>query len=75
MGPVGGGLCRAGPAELGDGRAELGHLEDPRGAGGVLPAELAGRDSLELGCGAGYVSAWLARRGALPVGLDNSEAI
>ena len=41
----------------------------------MLPAELAGRDSLELGCGAGYVSAWLARRGALPVGLDNSEAI
>jgi SAM-dependent methyltransferase len=41
---------------------------------GVLPAELAGRDSIELGCGTGYVSAWLARRGARTVGLDNSAA-
>ena len=40
----------------------------------VLPAELDGADSLELGCGTGYVSAWLARRGARPVGLDNSAA-
>ena len=41
---------------------------------GVLPADLQGSDSIELGCGAGYVSAWLARRGARPVGLDNSAA-
>lgn len=41
---------------------------------GVLPAELDGRDSIELGCGTGYVSAWLGRRGARPVGIDNSEA-
>ncbi len=41
---------------------------------GVLPAELDGRDTIELGCGTGYVSAWLARRGARPVGIDNSEA-
>jgi len=41
---------------------------------GVLPADLSGRDSIELGCGTGYVSAWLARRGARPVGLDNSAA-
>ena len=41
---------------------------------GVLPPELAGLDSIELGCGTGYVSAWLARRGARPVGLDNSAA-
>ena len=41
---------------------------------GVLPADLQGRDSIELGCGTGYVSAWLARRGARPVGLDNSAA-
>jgi SAM-dependent methyltransferase len=41
---------------------------------GVLPADLGGRDSIELGCGTGYVSAWLARRGARPVGLDNSAA-
>jgi SAM-dependent methyltransferase len=41
---------------------------------GVLPADLQGRDSIELGCGTGYVSAWLARRGARPAGLDNSAA-
>jgi SAM-dependent methyltransferase len=29
---------------------------------------------VELGCGTAYVSAWLARRGARPVGLDNSWA-
>jgi ubiquinone/menaquinone biosynthesis C-methylase UbiE len=40
----------------------------------VLPADLQGRDSIELGCGTGYVSAWLARRGARPAGIDNSEA-
>jgi SAM-dependent methyltransferase len=41
---------------------------------GVLPPDLEGRDSIELGCGTGYVSAWLARRGARAVGLDNSAA-
>jgi SAM-dependent methyltransferase len=40
---------------------------------GVLP-DVNGLDVIELGCGAGYVSAWLARRGARPVGLDNSAA-
>jgi SAM-dependent methyltransferase len=38
----------------------------------MLPADLAGADVLELGCGTGYVSAWAARAGARPVGLDNS---
>jgi SAM-dependent methyltransferase len=28
--------------------------------------------AVELGCGSGYVSAWLARRGARPVGVDVS---
>jgi len=41
----------------------------PEAQVGLLP-ELTGRDTLELGCGTGYVSAWLARRGAHPVGLD-----
>lgn len=40
---------------------------------GVLP-DVAGKDAIELGCGTGYVSAWLARRGARPVGIDNSAA-
>ncbi len=46
----------------------------PEAQAGVLPADVTGRDSIELGCGTGYVSAWLARRGAQPVGLDNSPA-
>jgi ubiquinone/menaquinone biosynthesis C-methylase UbiE len=41
---------------------------------GVLPADLAGRDAIELGCGTAYVSAWLKRRGARVVGIDVSEA-
>lgn len=41
---------------------------------GMLPADLAGSDAIELGCGTAYVSAWLARRGARAVGIDNSEA-
>jgi SAM-dependent methyltransferase len=40
----------------------------------MFPDEVAGLDAIELGCGTGYVSAWLARRGASPVGIDNSEA-
>lgn len=39
---------------------------------GILPEGLDGRQVLEVGCGTGYVSAWLARRGAKPIGLDNS---
>jgi len=44
----------------------------PESEVGMLPAAIDGRDSIELGCGTGYVSAWLARRGARPVGIDNS---
>jgi SAM-dependent methyltransferase len=40
----------------------------------LLPDDLAGMDVVELGCGTAYVSAWLARRGARPVGIDNSPA-
>jgi SAM-dependent methyltransferase len=46
----------------------------PESEVGLLPAELDGRDAIELGCGTAYVSSWLARRGARPVGIDNSEA-
>lgn len=45
----------------------------PESEVGMLPDELDGRDAIELGCGTAYVSAWLARRGARPVGIDNSE--
>ena len=39
---------------------------------GMLPDDPAGMETVELGCGTAYVSAWLARRGARPVGIDNS---
>ena len=38
----------------------------------MLP-DVAGMDVIELGCGTAYWSAWLARRGARPVGIDISE--
>jgi len=38
----------------------------------LLPDDLDGLDTIELGCGTAYVSAWMARRGARPVGIDNS---
>jgi SAM-dependent methyltransferase len=40
----------------------------------MLPDDLAGKDAIELGCGTAYVSAWMARRGARVVGIDNSTA-
>lgn len=36
----------------------------------LLPADLEGMRVAELGCGTAYVSAWLAHRGAHPVGVD-----
>jgi len=53
--------------------------DDPKwGIWGIPESEVRmldgvdGLDAIELGCGTGYVSAWLARRGARPVGIDNS---
>ena len=37
----------------------------------LLPEDVSGHDVIELGCGTAYVSAWLAKRGARPVGVDN----
>jgi SAM-dependent methyltransferase len=39
----------------------------------MLPQDVAGMDAIELGCGTGYVSSWLARAGARPVGIDISQ--
>ena len=36
--------------------------------------DVAGQDILDLGCGTGYFSAWLAVRGGRPVGLDPTPA-
>ena len=51
-----------------------GIFDVPESEIGMLPPDLAGMDTIELGCGTAYVSAWLARRGARPVGIDNSPA-
>jgi SAM-dependent methyltransferase len=40
---------------------------------GVL-GDVAGLDVVELGCGTAYFSAWLAKRGARPVGVDPTPA-
>ena len=39
----------------------------------ILPDDMTGMDAIELGCGTGYVSSWLARRGATVTGIDISE--
>lgn len=39
-----------------------------------LLGDVAGLDVIELGCGTAYFSAWLARRGARPVGIDVTPA-
>jgi len=44
--------------------------EAPLGTLGVVD----GLDVVELGCGTAYVSAWLAKRGARPVGVDVTPA-
>jgi SAM-dependent methyltransferase len=36
--------------------------------------DVAGLDVVELGCGTAYLSAWLAKRGARPVGVDPTPA-
>jgi SAM-dependent methyltransferase len=36
--------------------------------------DVAGLDVIELGCGTAYFSAWLAKRGARPVGIDPTPA-
>jgi SAM-dependent methyltransferase len=39
----------------------------------LLPDDMSGLEAVELGCGTGYISAWMARRGAAVTGIDNSE--
>lgn len=51
-----------------------GIYDQPESVVGMFEDDLTGKDAIELGCGTAYVSAWLARRGARPVGVDNSPA-
>jgi SAM-dependent methyltransferase len=47
-----------------------GNFSVPESEVGLLPDDLDGRLTVELGCGTAYVSAWLDRRGARPVAVD-----
>ncbi|HKG56167.1 MAG TPA: class I SAM-dependent methyltransferase [Candidatus Limnocylindrales bacterium] len=58
---------------LASGEEKWGIWDIPEADLHLLPDDLDGLDVIELGCGTAYVSAWLARRGARPVGIDNSE--
>ena len=51
-----------------------GIFQAPEAELGVFPESVEGLDVIELGCGTAYISAWLAQRGAHPVGIDNSPA-
>ena len=50
-----------------------GVFQVPESQLGALPG-VAGKDVVELGCGTAYFSAWLAKRGARPVGVDLTPA-
>jgi len=50
-----------------------GEWEVPDGDVEMLPADMTGMEAIELGCGTAYVSAWMVRRGANVVGIDNSR--
>lgn len=70
---------RAAPDYVGAGRARW-RGEPVWGIWSVAEESVAllppvdGLDTLELGCGTGYVSSWLKGRGARPVGLDPTWA-
>lgn len=38
----------------------------------LLPTDMAGMEAIELGCGTGYVSFWMSKRGATVTGVDIS---
>jgi len=76
------GLWTASNAEYTDGEAHRhwaaeaitwGVFGVPEDEVGVL-GDVRGLDVIDLGCGTGYFSSWLARRGARPVGVDVTPA-
>src|SRR4051794_36404168 len=54
--------------------ARWGEWRIPNTALPLLADEMSGQRAIELGCGTGYVSAWMRRRGASVYAIDNSEA-
>jgi SAM-dependent methyltransferase len=65
------GWAEPGRERWADSRIRWGTWDVPEDELRLLP-DVGGLDVVELGCGTGYFSSWLARRGAHPVGLDNS---
>jgi len=63
----------AGRRAWGDDQPRWGIYGIPESAVGLIDP-FDGGDVIELGCGTAYVSAWLARRGGRPVGIDSSTA-
>ncbi|MEM1129982.1 MAG: methyltransferase domain-containing protein [Pseudomonadota bacterium] len=53
---------------------EWGNWGNPDESLNLLPADMTGLDAIELGCGTGYVSGWMARRGARVTAIDISPA-
>jgi len=62
----------AGHQNWGKSEPEWGVWQVPEKELQVMP-DVRGLDVVELGCGTAYQSAWLARRGARVVGIDNSR--
>ncbi len=52
---------------------EWGNWGLPEASLNLLPADLSGKDAIELGCGTGYVSGWMARRGGRVTAIDVSD--
>src|SRR3954454_9152327 len=65
------GWAEAGRERWADAAIRWGTWDVPEEEVQLLP-DVDGLDVVELGCGTGYMSSWLARRGAHAVGLDNS---
>ena len=61
------------PRAWGSDQFEWGVWHVPESELEALP-DVAGMDTIELGCGTAYISAWLVRRGARPVGIDITPA-
>ena len=59
------------PRDWADPDPSWGIWKIPEADVGALP-DVDGLDAIELGCGTAYFSAWLAKRGARPVGIDQS---
>ncbi len=55
------------------GEASWGIWGIPNAELALLADDLTGVRAIELGCGTGYVSAWMRRRGATVYAIDNSE--